>query len=148
MTTGTNAAANFSLNTTSGIICFSSLSQDCRLINLTHYNFSISDNTGNLVFTNQESVPESTCAYIGRPFQPQCSPFHVYSQPINNNIEYEPISKKVYVTGQLSNVNRLLCMTENDSYIQIPLALLVAHAATIILLQHSQYPKSWPSKIN
>ena len=94
-TTGTAASADFSVNTTSGEICFYSLSRDCNLTYSTYYNFSITDVTKSLIFKNDESVPESSCVTINKPLLPVCSPFLVSVHPINDNITYNSVHRQI-----------------------------------------------------
>ena len=94
-TTGTAASADFLVNTTTGEICFSSLSQDCNLTHSTRYNFSITDVSGSLIFKNDESITESSCVTIKKPLLSVCSPFLVTVHPFNDNIVYNSVNRQI-----------------------------------------------------
>ena len=87
-----NASANVSVDVAAGEICFYSSPgpQECHLTQLTQYNVSITDLTRNLIFMN-EMISESSCVNIQTILYPQCYPFFMSIQPLNNLITYNSI---------------------------------------------------------
>ena len=89
-----NASANVSVDVAAGEICFYSSQQECHLTQLTQYNVSITDITRNLIFMN-EMISESSCVNIQTILHPQCYPFFMSIQPLNNFITYNSIHQLI-----------------------------------------------------
>ena len=66
---------------------------DCDVVQLTQYNVTINDITGNLVFKDKQ-IPESTCVPLGD-LSPQCGPHRVSAQPYNEHLLYTPVSQEI-----------------------------------------------------
>ena len=95
------ASARIIINTTSEEVCFMTSSPlDCDVVQLTQYNVTINDITGNLVFKD-EQIPENTCVPLGD-LSPQCGPHRVSAQPYNEHLLYTPVSQEI-ISGKYTH---------------------------------------------
>lgn len=87
------ATTTISVNTSSREICFFS-TQNCSLTNFTQYNVSITDFKENLIFS-EEDIPEASCVTVGALLSPDHAPLLLSVQPLNEYIQYSPITRAI-----------------------------------------------------
>ena len=87
------ATADISVNTSSGEICFHS-AEDCYLTDLTQYDVSITNFDGIVVFS-EEDISEGSCVIVSVLISPDHAPLLISAQPLNDYIEYRPVSRVV-----------------------------------------------------
>ena len=88
------ASARILINATSEELCFMTSSPlDCDVVQLTQYNVTINDITGNFVL-KEEQIPENTCVPLDD-LPPQCGPHRVSVQPYNEHLLYTPVSQEI-----------------------------------------------------
>ena len=88
---GARVSPKITVNTKFGNICFTTSSHDqCSVANMTRYNVSIADITGNLIFKS-EDVPESSCVVVNfnTLLMPQCGPFEISAQAFDDYNTYD-----------------------------------------------------------
>lgn len=89
----TRVSPKISINATSGEICLTTSSHDqCSLANLTRYNVSIADVTGNQIFKS-EDLPESSCLITL--LLPRCGPFKISALAFDDYITYDYVHHEI-----------------------------------------------------